>query len=365
MVASAIVREDIKAIVNSVGDGFSQLNGKNLLITGGTGFVGSYLLETVAYLNDHILSKACHPYIVTRSPETVASRLPHLTSRPEFTLIQGDVRRLQLPPVSWNFVIHAAAPSDAAFFLQDPLGTVDTIIDGTRALLAVVAQAKVDTFLLVSSGAVYGQQPPERERIREDYGGGPDLCNTRSAYGEAKRLSELLCSIYRERRGVPVSIARIFTLVGPYQDTNSTSAVVDLIRQGLTGDVIIIKGDGESVRSYCYIADAVTALWKILLNAKPGDVFNVGSDQEAISFRELASRIGLCLEKSVTVEVQGSPSSGILGRRYSPDISRLRDQLGFRPATTLDEALSRTIAWMRSNGTKAVRATDAGKKPWI
>lgn len=347
MTASTIVREDIKTIANMVGAGFDRLNGKNLLITGGTGFVGSYLLETVAYLNDHVLSKACHLYAVTRNLQKVEARFPHLTRRPEFTLIEGDVRKLLLPPIPWDFVIHAAAPSDAGVFLQDPLGTVDTIIDGTRALLTVAAQAPVSAFLMVSSGAVYGQQPPEREWLREDYGGGPDLRNPRSAYGEAKRLAELLCRIFHEKWRVPVAIARIFTLVGPYQDMNSTSAVVDFIRQGIARDMITIRDDGEAVRSYCYVADAVTALWKLLLSAEPGDVFNVGSDQEAISFRELACRIGLCLGKAVTVDVQGSPGAGILGRRYVPDVGRLHEKLGFRPAATLDQALSRTIAWMR------------------
>ena len=189
MTASAIVREDIKRIVDLVGAGFDRLNGKHLLITGGTGFVGSYLLETVAYLNDHVLTKACHLYAVTRNPRKVASRFPHLIRRPEFTLIEGDARRLELPPVSWDFIIHAAAPSDARVFVQDPLDTLDTIVGGTKTALAAAVEAGTEAFLMVSSGAVYGQQPAERAWLSEDYGGAPDL---RHAVG---RVSDVLATI--------------------------------------------------------------------------------------------------------------------------------------------------------------------------
>lgn len=353
---SPIVQEDIRRIVDLVGTRFDRLSGKDLLITGGTGFVGSYLLETLAYLNDQALSKACHLYVVTRNPGKVAARFPHLTGRSEFTLIDCDVRRLRLPSVPWDLIIHAAGPSDARAFLQDPLGTLDTIVDGTRAVLTVAAEAGVKAFLMVSSGAVYGQQPPEHQWLREDYLGAPNLQQTRSAYGEAKRYAELLCRIFQEERGIPVSVARIFTLVGPYQDLNSTSAVTDFIRQGLSGDTISIHDDGQAVRSYCYIADAVTALWKLLLSLEPGDVFNVGSDTEAVSFQELAYRIGRCLGKAITVDVKGAPASGILGHRYAPDVSRLYEKLQFRPATTLDEALSRTIEWMRERRVEGVTA---------
>ena len=354
MSGSAIIREDIEAIVERLGDEVERLNGKNFLITGGTGFVGTYLLETMAYLNDHVLSRACHLYAVTRNPQKVAVRLPHLLSRPEFTLIEGDIRRLPLPSLPWDFVIHAAAPSDAKVFLQEPLDTLDTIIEGTRATLVAAAEAKAEAFLMVSSGAVYGQQPAECIWMSEDYAGAPDLRQTRSAYGEAKRFAELLCRVYRERKGVPVSIARIFTLVGPGQDLNSTSAVLDFIRQGLNGDTITIHDDGLAVRSYCYIADAVTALWKVLLSNQVGEVVNVGADLEAISFYDLAHRVGACLGKDVTVKVEGGSATGVLSGRYAPDVSRLHERLGFRPRTTLDEALCRTIEWMREQRVESV-----------
>lgn len=347
MAASRIVEEDINTIVMAIGSEFHHLTDRTLLLTGGTGFLGAYLLETVARLNERVLSKPCRVYVVTREPGRFARRFPHFVVRPEFTLIEGDIKNLRFPSIPWDFVIHAAAPSDARVFVQDPLDTLDTIVAGTRAVLTAAAEAEVEAFLMVSSGAVYGQQPPECTGMSEDYQGAPDLRQSRSAYGEAKRYAELLCNIYREKRGVPVSIARVFSLVGPYQDLNATSAVIDFIRQGSVGDTITIHDDGQAIRSYCYIADAVTALWKLLLCRTAGEVVNVGADLEAISFRALAQRVGTCLGKSMTVRVEGGATTGVLGRRYVPDVDRLYENLGFRATTTLDEALSRTIAWFQ------------------
>jgi dTDP-glucose 4,6-dehydratase len=344
--STGIVQEDIRAVVGRVGRAFERLAGKTILLTGGTGFIGSYLLETLAYVNDEVLPRPCQVQAVTRDPSRVWKRLPHLRGRTDLRLLEADVRTFRRESASWDFVIHGAAPADARGFMRDPLGTVQTIVEGTGAVLGAVAEAKVQRLLFLSTGAVYGHQPVEQPWLPETHGGGPDTRDFRSCYAEAKRCAESLCRIVEETRGVPVSIARLFALVGPYQDLNATSAVVDFIRQGLEGPVITIHDDGQTVRSYCYIADAVTALWKLLLDAEAGAAVNVGSDLEAVSFVELAHRVGRCLGKPVSVVVEGEPARGVLGRRYAPDVSRLFQVTGFRPATTLDEALSRTVAWM-------------------
>lgn len=344
---SPIVEQDIARILEAVGDDFRRFSGQPLLLTGGTGFVGQYLLRTLLALNDRVLSEPCRIYVVTRNPGLAQARLPHLAHRPDVVLLEGDVRSVRLPSVPWRFVIHAAAPSDARVFSTDPLGTVDTIVEGTKAILRAAGEAKADACLFVSSGAVYGVQPPDRARLDEAYQGGPDLTTVKSCYAEAKRYAEMLCRIHAEQQGVPVSIGRLFALVGPYQELNSTSAVVDFVRQALDGDTIRIKDDGQTVRSYCYIADAVIGLWKVLLSRPAGGVFNIGCDMEAVTFVELAQRIGRCLGKTLQVVVEGAPASGVLGRCYVPDVTRLSREIGFKPATSLDETLRRTITWMR------------------
>lgn len=344
---SSIVEQDLERVGKEIGDGVHRLSGKDLLLTGGTGFVGSYLLGTLLHLNDRVLSKPCRVHAVTRRPERVLARFPYLAGRRDIVFCEGDVRTVTLPDVAWNFVVHAAGPSDARLFAREPLETADTIVEGTRRILETARLAKAEAMLFVSSGSVSGAQPPEVPWLGEDHQGGPDLATARSCYAEAKRYAEMLCRMFFEQHGTPVSIGRAFTLVGPYQDLNSTSAVADFIRQALDGDVIRIKDDGRAVRSYCYIADAVIGLWKVLLRRPAGGVFNIGSDLEAVSFLDLAQRIGRLAGKPVRVTVEGASPSGILGTRYAPDVSRLHREEGFRPSTGLDEALRRTIVWMR------------------
>jgi UDP-glucuronate decarboxylase len=344
--ASPIVQQDIAGIISGLGSVLNGLADRSLLITGATGFVGGYLLETIAALNDRIPGSPCRVYALTRDRRRAASRFPHLAGRSDVTFVEGDVRRLRLPEPGCDLIIHGAAPSDARVFRETPLDAFETIVDGTKAVLSAAASAKARV-LFLSSGAVYGEQPATLERIPEDWMGGPNVQTSRSVYAEAKRCAELLCRIFHERHGVPVAVARLFALVGPCQDRNSTSAVIDFIKQALAGDTITIRDDPETSRSYCYVGDAVQALWTVLLRAEPGEVVNVGSDLEPITFRELAARISRCLGKRLRIVTEGLPATGILGHRYVPDVTHLRRTFGRAPAVGLDQALERTIAWMK------------------
>jgi UDP-glucuronate decarboxylase len=343
---SRIVHEDVQSILNHVGSRCQALNGKRVLVTGGTGFIGSYLLETLAYLNDRVLAEPCAISVVTRNMGRVTERLPQLGRRRDVTFIESDIRQFRSASRAWDYVIHGAASADARVFLEDPSEIMDIIAEGTKVVLNE-ATAGVESFLFISSGAVYGQQPHEHAWISEDYPGGPDLRHWRSCYGEAKRYAEMLCQVFGEKRKLPVTIARVFAVLGPYQELHSTSAAIDFIRQGLRGNTITIRDSGETERAYCYIADAVAGLFTLLLRPYPGEVFNIGSDMESVSFTELAHRVSRCLGKDINVMIEGSPASGVLGSRYAPDVTRLYVKEGFRPTTGLDEALARTISWMK------------------
>lgn len=343
---SRIVHEDVQSIVNQVGTRVHALNGKRVLVTGGTGFIGSYLLETFAHLNDRVLVEPCAVSVVTRDIGRVADRLPQLSQRRDFTFIESDIRKFRSASKTWDYVIHGAASADARIFLEDPSEIMEIIADGTKVVLNEAA-AGVESFLFISSGAVYGQQSLESAWLPEDYPGGPDLRNWRSCYGEAKRYAEILCQVFCEKRKAPVTIARLFAVLGPYQELHATSAVIDFIRQGLRGNTITIKDAGETQRAYCYVADAVAGLFTLLLRPHPGEAFNIGSDQESVSFTDLAHRISRCLGTKINVVVEGCPASGVLGSRYAPNVTRLYVKEGFKPTTSLDEALARTISWMK------------------
>jgi dTDP-glucose 4,6-dehydratase len=339
-----IIEQDIAQVAQTVGPSLERLRGKRLLITGGTGFIGIWLLETIAWLNDQ-WDQPCRIYLPTRSPERFIRKVPHLV-RADIVLLSGDVRAFEYPDDRCDMIIHAAAPADPHALDHDPLSVASIIVDGTRRALDLAAQKRVESFLLVSSGAVYGSQPPELERMPEDYMGAPDLANPRSAYGEAKRYAEVLCALYREKFGVPIRIARPFTFVGPYQDIDAGFAVTDFLKEGLQGLPLHIRGDGTTIRSYCYASDLTIALWKVLLEAPTGRAYNVGSE-EPISILELAYRVAAVLDHSIEISVARTPIQGRLPARYVPDTSRGKAELGLTIRVDLHVALMRTLSWMR------------------
>ncbi|MHB8627837.1 MAG: NAD-dependent epimerase/dehydratase family protein [Aggregatilineales bacterium] len=348
--ADQLTRRDAVQVIQST-PSLGQLRGKRLLLTGGTGFAGRWLLEVIAALNDQWPSaEHCRVFMPTRDPRRAARQAPHLAARPEFTYIAGDVRTFDAPSEACNWVIHAAAPADPHSLAHDPAGVADTIVSGTKRLLELAVHMGVERFLYVSSGAVYGPPPTRSDpavRLSETSSGGPALDSARSAYAEAKRYAEVLCAIARERSGLPVVIARPFTFVGPYQSLDAGFAVTDFIRDGLRGKPIVIR-DGNAIRSYAYGADLAAWLLTILACGQAGQVYNVGSD-EPIAILTLAERIVAqlaAISVPATIQIVGEPPRlSRAAQWYVPDTGRAHDQLSLRLNVSLDDALARTIGW--------------------
>jgi dTDP-glucose 4,6-dehydratase len=354
--ARALVREDVAVIVRTV-DELQQLRGKRLLLTGGTGFIGTWLLETITYLNDGWTSP-CRVYVPTRDPQAFARKAPHLAGHPEILLLRGDVRSFEYPDERCDYIIHAAASASPLEKAHSPIDVGETIVAGTHHVLDLAVRYKVERCLILSSGAVYGVQPPDLERIDEEFRGGPPLDVAYSTYAEGKRYSEVLAVAYSEQHGVSASIARPFTALGAYQDLNAGFAVTDLVRDALQGHALRILGDGTTVRSYCAASEYIQALWGVLFRGRPGRAYNVGSD-EPISVLHLARLVVAACGEPLEIEIARPITPGKLPDRYVPDITRLDRELGLRPQIPLDEALARYIAWVSRVESATDRATVA------
>ncbi len=345
---SKIVEQDAHFIVRSIGSRLEQLQGKSLLITGATGFIGTYLLESLALLNDSYSTSPCRVVGLARTPQRLVRTAPHLLNRRDVLILQGDVCTFEFPG-SFDYVIHVAAPVDPKALRHDSLGTVETIVNGTSQVLKQSVRHNVGRFLYISSGAVYGRQPPDLPRLAEDYSGCPDITDPAWAYSEAKRYAEILCSVFHQTHSISSVVARLFTFVGPYQSLDADFAVTQFIRCGLQGEPIRIEGDGTPLRSYCYGADLAVALLRILLDGKTGRAYNVGSE-EIVSIIELARRVLAVMGTKSEIIVARDPMFGRKPARYIPDIARLKSELGVCPQFGLDEALERTITWAHEIG---------------
>lgn len=335
--------QDLDHILEHTKTLWENLRGKKVFLTGGTGFFGKWLLESFVLANDQLKLNA-RMLVLSRDPDFFKIRYPHLADASCITFHQGDVRNFDFPYGRFDFIIHAATDASAQLNTENPLLMVETIVEGTRRTLEFAWHCGAKRFLLISSGAVYGKQPSHLSHMPEDYSEAPDLTQPASAYGEAKRLAELMCCIYQKEYDLEITIARCFAFVGPYLNLNIHYAVGNFIRDGLADGPIHVAGDGTSYRSYLYAADLAIWLWTILFRGQPGEAYNVGSE-DAITIRELAYEVSTAFLHSPEVVIAQTPVPGQLSERYVPLAKKARVKLGLDTWIKLKEGLHRAITW--------------------
>jgi nucleoside-diphosphate-sugar epimerase len=341
---NALLESDLRHIFSRTESLWRKCKDKTVLLTGGTGFFGKWFLETISFLNSErdLNLKAI---VVSRAPEKFLDEYPHFR-QPAIQFIQGDIRSFSFPKEPIHYIIHAGTSASEKFGNERPLEMFDTIVDGTRYVLNLAKEKKVESFLFTSSGAVYGKQPAEMTHISESYSGAPDSTDARSAYGEGKRAAEMLCSLYYRQYQVPVKLARCFAFVGPYLPLDAHFAIGNFILNVLKNEDIVIQGDGTPSRSYLYAADLMVWLWTILLCGKNDEPYNVGSDKESTIY-EIAKKVNVLSEngKDVTVLQKAALPSPAL--RYVPSVQKCKMDLQLEQTISLNDSIKKTYQYYR------------------
>ena len=361
---------DLDHVLNWAASSWGRLRGARLFITGGTGFFGTWLLESLVAACDRleIPVEAC---VLTRSPERFRCRSPHLAEHRAIRLHRGDVRDFEFPEGEFTHCIHAAFPSGAP--PADADETASLVIDGTRRVLELAERAKIERLLFISSGAVYASQNltlstqadrcavvtnHSAQNLRREAPDSSQLAggrhaeracqnHARAAYSEGKRLAEELCRDQADRGVMLLKIARCFAFVGPHLPLDAHFAIGNFIRDALRGGPIRVRGDGTTIRSYLYAADLAVWLWTILTADVPDDTFDVGSP-EPITMAELARLVVREVSPGAEIVQERTPEQGTAVDRYVPDVVCARASLGLLPRIALPEAIRRTAAWARS-----------------
>ncbi len=337
---------DLDHIFLHTRDLWEEIRGKRIFITGGTGFIGCWLLESFAWVNDKLNLNAS-ALVLTRDYGLFQKKAPHLADHPAIQFHIGDVRNFDFPEGEFSHIIHAATSVRAKLNDEGALLMFDTIVEGTKYTLDFAAHCHARKFLLTSSGAVYGKQPSDMTHVPEDYCGAPDPACPSSAYGEGKRAAELLCALYSKKYGIETKIARCFSFVGPYLPLDIHYAIENFIRDGLNGGPIQVNGDGTPYRSYLYAADLAIWLWTILFKGESCRAYNVGSE-DAISITEMAHEVAASFSNLPKVVITKSPVPGRPAERYVPSVKKARESLELNSWVSLKEALNRTINWNRA-----------------
>ena len=335
--------EDLDRVIEAVGPRWERLRGQRILLTGGTGFVGKWLLATFLHAN-RCLGLGARLVALSRSPESFLQEFPELRDADEIQWLEGDVRDF-MPEVAIDcaYAIHAATDVVAT---STPLEILETCATGTRRVLDAMATGRAARrVLLLSSGAVYGRPPPELAVIPESWTGAPPPLAPTSAYGEGKRVSELLGAMAAAAcPGLEVSIARCFAFVGPHLPLDKHFAIGNFINAAMRGEDIRIQGDGTPLRSYLYAADLAHWLWVLLFDAPNARAYNVGG-AESLSIGELAHRVNRVLGGGGKVHIAQTPPLGTRPQAYVPAIDRIATELKLKQTIDLDEAIRRTARW--------------------
>ena len=346
--------EDLAHILTHARAAFDSLQDARLFITGGTGFFGHCLLESLLHANQHHVANISAT-VLTRNAAAFREKSPHIAGSPYITLLEGDIKTFAFPTEPHSHIIHAA--TDTVAPQGRPHELAESIVDGTRRVLQFAQATGARRLLYTSSGAIYGRGIANVARIPETYPGTPDPLLLSSSYDEAKRMAEHLCIAYAHETPLECTIARCFAFVGPHLPLDAHFAIGNFIRDAIAGRPIHIKGDGTPLRSFLYMSDLAIWLWTMLATAPANRAYNVGSD-ESVSIAELA-----CLVRKIVIltlseskgkdllftgdgiQIDGTPTLGAPPATYVPDITRAQTELGLKVTVPLAEAIRRTAAW--------------------
>lgn len=340
---SLLFQQDLEHIWQQAPHCLSDLTDARLFITGGTGFFGCWLLESL-YFARNTLQIPIEAVVLTRNPAAFALKLPHLAHADGFSFHQGDVQDFVFPQGRFTHVIHAATEANAALNREQPLVMLDTIIKGTRRVLEFAVHAQASKFLLTSSGAIYGKQPNTLTHIPETYQSMSDPLSSTAAYGMGKLLAEHLCVLFSKQYALQTKIARCFAFVGPYLPLDTRFAIGNFIGNALQGKTIHVQGDGSPFRSYLYAADLMIWLFTILCLGQTGTAYNVGSEHD-INIADLAALISKQVNPYVPVHIANTLQPGALAERYVPSTTRAREELKLSEHIALQDAIQRTLRW--------------------
>ena len=315
----------------------AALRGTRIFLTGGTGFFGKWLLR---FFVETFGSLGIHVTVLSRNPARFRKVCPQWGYAPNISLVKGDVRSFDFPEGDFDYVIHAAAPVGSGSVGYDSPEMYSIIVEGAERVLKFAVQAGVRRVLYVSSGAVYGVQPPEVKNIGEDA-----PCNPVSAYGQGKLRSEQMC----RDASVETVIVRCFAFIGEYLQLDNRFAIGNFIMDCMHGRAIEIKGDGTPMRSYMHGADLAEWLVSALVQGEAEGVYNIGSPA-ALSIADTAVLVQRVLDAEKGMIVRGKSVPGQLPPRYVPDVDKAKRQLGVKHKIDLERAVRTAAAdWSARN----------------
>ncbi len=359
--AAEVVTYDLSSTAKRLSEEFSQMAGKRLLITGGAGFLGYYLVQAPLWWN-RLGGEPIDVTVYDNWIRGVPAWQESLAADEHLTLATHDVREpMPTEAPDFDYVIHAASIASPTYYRQHPIETMDANVQGLRNLLDYALArrdrgAPLSGLLYYSTSEIYGDPTPENIPTPETYRGNVSCTGPRACYDESKRYGETLCVNFAQQYDLPITIARPFNNYGPGLKITDRRVLPDFARDVFAGRDIVMLSDGTPTRTFCYVADAVTGYYKTLVRGRPGEAYNIGTDAQEVSMSELAESVVEIASRRFgyagSVVHRASEESDYLvdnPNRRSPVITKARTELGYDPIVGFQEGLERSMVWYGGN----------------
>lgn len=342
-----VLQEDLVAISQADYIPWNQLRGQTVLVTGGTGLIGSTIIKALCYANT-VKKLQLKILALVRNLEKAERVLGPENEVLHF--FQGTVENLPIINVPVDYIIHGASPTASLFFVQHPVETIQIAVHGTNDLLELAKEKAVKSFVYLSSMEVYGA-PQADTLILESQGCTLDSMVVRSCYPIAKRLCENLCASYMQEYHVPTKVIRLAQTFGPGVMKDDKRVFAEFARDAMEGKDIVLQTSGSSKREYLYTADAVTAILTVLLKGQDGQAYNAGNPETYCSIVEMAQLVAEQITGN-KIQVQLSKFTKDNNFKFSPphhlhlDVNKLK-KLGWKQTRGLKEMYLRMMAGMK------------------
>lgn len=346
-----MINEDLNQILNNDLVNWNAFKNSTVLITGGTGLVGSYVVKNLIAANKN-LNLNIRILLVARNPLKVADTFGEDFDDYGINVINADIREKIETEENVDYIIHCAAVTTSRLMVEQPVELIDIAYQGTRNILELAKEKKSKGVVYISSMEVYGATTEQMNPISEKKLGYVDLDNVRSGYPEGKRICELLCTAYAKEYGVPVKSARLAQTFGAGVSKSEGRVFAQFAKSAMSGQDIVLHTPGEAVGNYCYLADTVEAIFCIMQKGVNGEAYNVSNNEASFKIKEMAQMVADEIAGGKIKVVFDIPEDNRFGYA-DPTCMRLTSDklqaLGWKPRYGLKEMYQRMIeSWRQA-----------------